>query len=160
MLAMRVRRELEIASDQPAILMDDNLEASENPVFDNKDVSGNYHNSNGLEGYPEVWGKRAKWMQLSGIVNNDSISVCIFDHTENLNHPPHWMARDYGLFGVNPLGSNIYTDGKEQFNFTLKKGESVSFKNQVVIINGSYPMHSEIESMYTDFLAKGSINKN
>lgn len=160
MLAMRVRRELEIASDQPAILMDDNLEASENPVFDNKDVSGNYHNSNGLEGYPEVWGKRAKWMQLSGIVNNDSISVCIFDHTENLNHPPHWMARDYGLFGVNPLGSNIYTDGKEQFNFTLKKGESVTFKNQVVIINGSYPMHSEIESMYNGFLAKGSINKN
>jgi hypothetical protein len=63
------------------------------------------------------------------------------------------MARDYGLYGVNALGSNIYTDGKEQFNFTLKTGKSVTFKNQVVIINGTHPDDSEIESLYDKFLS-------
>jgi hypothetical protein len=58
------------------------------------------------------------------------------------------MARDYGLFGVNNLGSRAYTDGKEQFNFTLKKGDSVTFKHQVVIVEGRYPTHEKIESWY------------
>ena len=92
-------------------------------------------------------------MQLSGVVAQDSISICFFDHSKNLNHPPHWMARDYGLYGVNPLGSVIYTEGIEQFNFTHKKGASVTFKNQVVIIDGSYPNHENIESMYKGFIA-------
>lgn len=91
-------------------------------------------------------------MQLSGMVQGDSISICLFDYPKNPNHPPHWMARDYGLFGVNPFGSKIYTQGKEQFNFSLKKGESVTFKHQVVIINGVYPAKRKIDSLYNRFV--------
>lgn len=154
MFAMRVRRELEIASDKPAELFDDSQVAAESAVIDNKNVSGHYRNSNGLEGYPDVWGKRAKWMQLAGIVDDDSISICMFDHPNNLNHPPHWMARDYGLYGINPFGSNIYTNGEEQFNFTLKKGESAKFIHQVVIINGISPKKTIIDSMYNRFIVE------
>ena len=153
MFAMRVRRELEIASDEPAILFDNSQVTAESAILDNKNVSGHYRNSNGLEGYPNVWGKRAKWMQLSGIVDNDSISICMFDHPDNLNHPPHWMARDYGLYGINPFGSNIYTNGEEQFNYTLKKGETAKFIHQVVIINGINPQPALIDSMYNRFVA-------
>ena len=153
MFAMRVRRELELVSDEPVVLFDDSLFAHESEIPVNTDVSGKYLNSKGLNTYPEIWGKRAKWMQLAGIVNNDSISICMFDHSDNLNHPPHWMVRDYGLFGLNPFGSNIYTEGKEQFNFTLKKGNSVTFKHQVVIVNGTNPSFETIESMYTKFLS-------
>ncbi len=152
MFAMRVRRELEVASNEPAILFNGDLTPSDTPVVDNTGISGHYRNSNGVEGYPDVWGKRAKWMQLAGMVNKDSISICIFDHPDNLNHPPHWMARDYGLYSVNPLGSNIYSEGKEQFNFTLEKGKSVTFKNQVLIINGTYPSLAKIESLYKNFI--------
>ena len=151
MFAMRVRRELEVASDAPTILLNDDLARSDSAVIDTRGVTGHYRNSNGLEGYPEVWGKRAKWMQLSGMVNEDSISICIFDHPDNLNHPPHWMARDYGLYGVNSLGSKLYTEGKEEFNFTLKRGDSVTFKHQVVIANGMYPSSGKIELWYKDF---------
>lgn len=154
MFAMRVRRELEIASDEPTILLNEDLTRPDSAVVNTLGVSGHYRNSNGLEGYPDVWGKRARWMQLSGMVNQDSISICIFDHPENLNHPPHWMARDYGLYGVNPLGSNLYTDGKEQFNFILKKGDSVTFKHQVLIVDGMYPSHAKIETWYKDFVSK------
>ncbi len=151
MFAMRVRRELEIPSGDSTILLSDDLKPSESAVVDKRNVSGHYRNSNGLEGYPDVWGKRAKWMRLSGLINADSISICIFDHPDNPNHPPHWMARDYGLYGVNSLGSSLYTDGKEQFNFKLKKGDSVTFKHQVVIVNGTYPAPAEIESWYREF---------
>jgi hypothetical protein len=151
MFAMRVRRELEIASDDSTILLNNNLVPLESRVVDKQGVSGHYRNSNGLTGYPDVWGKRAKWMQLSGVVKADSISICIFDHPENANHPPHWMARDYGLYGVNPLGSKAYTDGKEQFNFTLKKGDSATFKHQVVIVDGINPTTSKIEGWYKAF---------
>lgn len=152
MFAIRVRRELEVASDRPAVLLDDNLVPIENAVPDNKNVTGHYSNSNGVEGYPDVWGKRAKWMQLTGIVKGDSISISIFDHPDNPNHPPHWMARDYGLFAVDPLGSSAFTNGAEQFNFTLEKGKSVTFKYQVMIINGTYPVPEKIESMYNTFI--------
>ena len=154
MFAMRVRRELEIASDKPAVLFDDDLVATESAILDNSLVSGQYKNSNDVEGYPEVWGKRAKWMQLAGKVREDSISISIFDHKDNLNHPPHWMVRDYGLYGVNHFGSNIYTEGKEQFNFTLKKGESATFKHQVVITNGDSSTSKSINNKYENFISK------
>lgn len=152
MFAMRVRREMEIASDQPAELFDDSRGTEDSAILKDINVSGQYRNSNGIEGYPAVWGKRAKWMQLAGIVEGDSISICMFDHTKNLNHPPHWMARDYGLYGINPFGSNIYTNGEEQFNFTLKKGETAKFIHQVAIINGIYPQTVLIDSMYNSFI--------
>jgi hypothetical protein len=151
MFAIRVRRELEIPSNDSTILLTDNLRPADIAAVDQRGVTGQYRNSNGLEGYPDVWGKRAKWMQLSGVINDDSISICIFDHPENPNHPPHWMARDYGLYGVNSLGSNLYTDGKEQFNFKLKKGDSVTFKHQLVIVDGTHPSPSEIEEWYKGF---------
>lgn len=154
MFAIRVRRELEVPSDDPVILLDKNLNPSDSAVVDKSGVTGHYRNSEGLEGYPDVWGKRARWMQLEGVVDGDPVSICIFDHPENLNHPPHWMARDYGLYGVNALGSNIYTEGKEQFNYTLKKGTSVTFKNQLVIIDGTQPSSEKIESFYDDFISK------
>jgi hypothetical protein len=153
MFALRVRRELEIPSDDSTILLTEKPTAREEKVVDSERVTGRYRNSNGLEGYPDVWGKRAKWMQLSGVVQGDSISICIFDHPDNVNHPPHWMARDYGLFGVNPLGSKLYTEGKEQFNFMLKKGDSVTFKHKVVIIDGMAVAPLKIDSLYKAFIS-------
>lgn len=106
----------------PAELFDDKQADAERAILNNEDVSGHYKKNNRLERYPEVWGKRAKWMQLAGLVNGDSISVCIFDSPNNINHPLHWMTRDYGLYAVNPFGSNIYTEGKSSLIIRLKKG--------------------------------------
>jgi hypothetical protein len=151
MFAMRVRRELEIPSDEPVKLLSSDLVLYETGTIEKRNVSGKYRNSDGLEGYPDVWGKRARWMQLSGIIKNDSISICILDHPDNINHPPHWMARDYGLYGVNSMGSNVYSEGKEQLNFLLKKGNSLSLRHQVIIVDGSDPSSAEIEDWYRTF---------
>ncbi|MCB0642130.1 MAG: PmoA family protein [Phaeodactylibacter sp.] len=154
MFALRVRRELEVPSSEPAYLFDENLQPTQTKIVDSTNVSGFYQNSNGVQGYPAVWGQRAKWMQLTGKVGQDSIAICIFDHPENLNHPPHWMARDYGLYGVNSFGSAVYTEGVEVFNYVLAAGQSASFKHQVVLVEGALPKAEEIEEFYTGFVRK------
>lgn len=152
MFAMRVARELEHKSPKPVVLTGKDLEPLAEAVPSNENVTGHYLNSERIEGYPDVWGKRAKWVQLSGIIGGDPISVCIFDHTENINHPPHWMTRDYGLYGVNALGSNVYTEGKETLNHVIKKSESLTFKNVVVISDGAILGATEIDTLYQAFL--------
>lgn len=147
MLALRVRRELELSSEKATQFLDVEMKATDKILPDNSKVTGTYINSNGLSGYPDVWGKRAAWMQLKGMAENDSISICIFDHNANPNHPPHWMARDYGLFGVNSFGSNIYTEGEEQMDFKLSKGDSVNFKHAILIHNTAIPEVQEIEKL-------------
>ena len=152
--AMRVAREMEVASEKPTILTGPDLKPMEEEVVDNDLVTGHYRNSEGLEGYPEVWGKRAKWMQLSGSIKNDPISICIFDDPGNVNHPPHWMARDYGLYGANGLGSAIYTEGAEVLNHVLKKSESLSFKNEIVITDSVLIDAAQIEEWYNVFICE------
>ncbi len=149
MLGLRMCEELEIpANDNPHL-----YNPPKNTIYKSK-ASGQYLNSNGLNSYPEVWGKRANWMELSGVINGESVSVCIFDYPKNINNPPHWMARDYGLFGVNSFGSSAYTEGKEQLNYILKKGDSITFKYQIVISNGVPLNVKNIEILYKDFVKK------
>jgi len=148
MFGIRVRRELEVPSDEPAVFLDENLEPFSKKIINQEHVTGHYRNSENIEGYPDVWGKRAKWVQLSGQVDKENIAITIFDHPSNINHPPHWHARDYGLFSVNSLGSSAYTKGKEEMNFTLKKGASISFKHQVIIANSTEQSLNEIEDIY------------
>ncbi len=150
--AIRVTREMEVPSETATVLTGADLKPMKEKVLDNELVTGHYLNSNGVKGYPEVWGKRAKWMQLSGCIAQDPISICIFDNPENINHPPHWMARDYGLYGANGLGSEIYTKGAEVLNHVLKKGESLQFKNEVVISDGISVDLETVEGWFETFV--------
>lgn len=151
LFAIRVTREMEIASDEAAILTGADLQPGTEPVVDKVGVSGHYRSSAGVEGYPDVWGTRAKWMQLQGMIDKTPVSICIFDAEDNPNHPAHWMARDYGLFGVNNLGSAIYTEGKETFNFELAKNASRTFTHQIIITEGVNLNDALINSWYEKF---------
>ncbi len=151
MFALRVRRELELPSDKAGKRLTTDLIPSDRATVEKEDVTGRYLNREGLNEYPEVWGKRSAWMQLTGEVEDQPVAICLFDHPGNVNHPPHWMARDYGLFGVNPMGSRVYTEGKEQLDFTLKKGDFVTFTHQVVISTGAIPDSETIDQMYEAF---------
>jgi hypothetical protein len=100
--------------------------------MDNTGVSGDYLSSEGVKG-EAVWSTRAKWMNLHGEMDNHPISVTIFDHPTNVSYPSYWHARGYGLFAVNPLGAKVFSNGKDERNLTLKKGESVTFKYRTLI---------------------------
>jgi len=132
MFAIRVARELELPSDKPTKLMDSHGVITEVKEMDNTYVKGNYRSSEGIEG-GEVWGTRGRWMKLGSEINGENVSLVIIDNPGNAGYPTYWHARDYGLFAANTLGQKIFSNGEKEMNFTLKKGESVTFKYRFVV---------------------------
>ena len=146
-LGLRVTRALEMPSDDPVLLTNQSGEPMEEEVMDNEGVTGHYRSSEGVEGYPDVWGKRAKWMTLSGEVKRKPVTIAIMDHPQNVGYPTYWHARDYGLFSANPLGQAVFSEGEEELNFSLAPGESTTFRYRVLVLSGEKTA-DEIESYY------------
>ena len=132
MIAIRVARQLEHPSKQPDVFTDASGVATKVPVMDNAGVTGSYRNSEGVEG-EAAWGKRARWCNLRGQINNETINVAIIDHPKNAGYPTYWHARGYGLFAANPLGQKVFSNGKEELNLKLTNGQSTTFRYRVVI---------------------------
>jgi hypothetical protein len=132
MFAIRVARQLEIPSNKPDVFTDAHGVETKVPQMDNTGVTGNYVSSEGITG-EAVWSTRAKWMNLQGKMDNHDINVAILDHPSNVSYPSYWHARGYGLFAVNPLGVKVFSNGKQELNYTLKKGETLSFKYRTII---------------------------
>lgn len=150
MVAIRTARQLEHPSTKPVTLSDANGNKTDVPVLDNTGVTGHYLSSEGIEG-TDVWGKRAKWMALSGTLNNNDVTVVIMDEPKNVGYPTYWHARGYGLFAANPLGQKIFSDGKEELNFTLEPKAEVTFKYRIEVLDGK--QNKEVlESEYNNFI--------
>ncbi|OOQ60028.1 DUF6807 domain-containing protein [Mucilaginibacter pedocola] len=116
--------------------------------------TGNYLTSAGKTG-DAAWSTRAEWCKIDGKMGADSITVAIIDHPKNVNYPTFWHARGYGLFAANPLGEHVFTNGKSRKDFTLQKGESVTFKYRIVIQNGKTALgEAEMDKLATGFAAK------
>ena len=132
MFAIRVAREMELPSEKPTKLVDSHGIVTKVEKMDNTFVKGDYRSAEGVEG-KEVWGTRCRWMKLSSEIKGEQVAIVIIDHPSNVGYPTYWHARDYGLFAANTLGQKIFSDGKNELNFSLKKGESVTFKYRLVV---------------------------
>ncbi|HLU89824.1 MAG TPA: PmoA family protein, partial [Cyclobacteriaceae bacterium] len=132
MLGMRMARQLEHPSEKAEKFTDANGIPTDVPTLNNEGVTGMYRGSNGLTGN-DVWGTRGEWMNLSGTIEGENISVAIFDHPDNVGYPTYWHARGYGLYAANTLGQKALSEGKEELNFMLDAGESVTFKYRIVV---------------------------
>ena len=150
LMAIRVCRELEHPSKEPVLLSGPDGKPHGEPKVDSTGVTGHYLNSEGVEG-TAVWGKRAKWVQLSGIVNDEPLSVVIFDNPQNVGYPAYWHARGYGLFSINPLGQAVFSEGKETLNLTLEPGESVTFRFRLLVLSGTYDAKF-INKLYSEYV--------
>jgi len=132
MFAIRVARELELPTEKPAKLMDSHGVVTEVEKMDNTFVKGDYRSAEGVEG-KEVWGTRTRWMKLSSEIKGEQVSLVIIDHPANPGYPTYWHARDYGLFAANTLGQKVFSKGDNELNFSMKKGEVVTFKYRLVV---------------------------
>src|SRR5690606_2413022 len=94
-LGIRVARELEHPSNKPATFTDANGIATPVAQLNNEGVTGHYVSSEGVEG-DDVWGTRGKWVTLNGTIEDESVSLVIFDHRGNPGYPTYWHARGYG----------------------------------------------------------------
>ena len=150
MIAIRVTRALELPSDSPAIFTDADGNPTEVKALNNEGVNGDYLSSEGITG-GDVWGTRAKWMKLFSQIEGDPVALVIIDHPDNVGYPTYWHARGYGLFSANPLGQKVFSKGKEELNFALEPGESVTFKYRILVHGGEELSKEEIERYSNDF---------
>lgn len=151
MIAIRVARELEMPTKGQREFVNDygNVMQSE----DIGDATGLYLNSEGLTG-DAAWGTRARWCTLAGKKDGHDISITIIDHHKNVGYPTYWHARGYGLFAANPLGQEIFSQGKEKLNFLLAANQSVTFRFRIVITSEKKLTATEINAMADEFSKK------
>jgi len=153
MFGIRVARQLELPSKGDITLYSADGHPTKVKEMSNEGISGNYRSSEGVTGL-DVWGTRAKWMDLFGKIGDEKISLVICDHPKNPCYPTYWHARGYGLFSANPFGWNDFTKGKEQLNYNIPAGQSVTFRYRVIISSGNYLNDTEINSFADDFAGK------
>ena len=148
-IGMRVARGLEQPSTQPEIYTDSSGRATTVKVLDNTGVTGEYTSSEGLKG-DAVWGTRGRWTMLTGTVDTEPVTLAILDHPGNPGFPTYWHARGYGLFAANPMGEQVFTEGKKSLNVTVEPGASIVFRHRIVILGGKATPES-IEQLYRSF---------
>src|SRR6266568_2731184 len=151
LLGMRVTRALEAPSDKPEVFTDSSGHATTVAKLDNAGVNGTYLTSEAKRG-DAAWGTRARWCNLSGRVGDEPVTITILDHPSNPGFPTFWHARGYGLFAANPLGKKIFTNGKEEMNFSLAPGESVTFRYRI-LISSEIATPEATEAAYKAFIA-------
>ena len=153
MFGIRVSRQLELASEGEITLYSADGHPTRVKEMSNEGISGNYRSSEGVTGL-DVWGTRAKWMDLFGNIGDEKISLVICDHPKNPCYPTYWHARGYGLFAANPFGWNDFTKGKEQLNYSIPAGKSITFRYRVIISSGVHLNDTEINAYADDFAGK------
>ncbi len=153
LIAIRVDRAFEQPSDKPEVFTDASGKATDIPVLNNKGVNGAYKSSEGKE-KDAVWGTRAKWVSLSAVKDNDSITLCLFDHPSNFGFPGHWHARGYGLFSLNNIGSKVYNPDDQEVKLVLSKGQSITFKHMFLIKSGGFISEKELKKEWKNFSQK------
>jgi hypothetical protein len=138
MLGIRVARSLEQPADKPEVFSDATGKPTAVPVLDNTGVTGLYTSSEGLKG-DAVWGKRARWMALSGHVGDEDVVLLLLDHPKNPGHPTYWHARGYGLFAANPFGPKAFSNGKEEERpYAIDSGQPAVFRHRLAILPGPF----------------------
>jgi hypothetical protein len=103
--------------------------------------SAMYLNSSGEESEKNVWGKRANWVRLEGILDGQPLGIVILNHPASTNFPAFWHARGYGLFSANPLGQRVFglargNPDAAAFPLTLKPGEGAPFYFRMILYEG------------------------
>lgn len=149
MFAIRVTRELELPSTGKQKLTDSHGNVTEVDASTDKTASGKYLSSEGITDNA-VWSTRGRWVKLSGVMNGENVAIVIFDHPGNAGYPTYWHARGYGLFAANTLGQKVFSNGKEEMNFSIEKGELATFRYRLAVFSGD-PTLDEIEKMAKDF---------
>lgn len=150
LVALRVARELEHPATKPELYTDASGKAKAVPQLNNEGVTGMYRSSEGITG-DEVWGTRAKWVSLNGKIAQEPVTVALLDHPQNPGFPTYWHARGYGLFAANGLGQKAMSDGKEEMNFKLPAGHSVTFRHLLVVHAGSNLDPAAVNKQFEQF---------
>jgi hypothetical protein len=135
MLGLRVARQLELPSTKAEVFTDAAGRKTEVPTLDNTGITGSYTTSEGKQGN-DAWGTRGRWCLLTGTIGGDTVTIAILDHPSNPGYPTYWHARDYGLFAANPLGQQVFSNGRNTLGFALEPRQSATFRYRILVVDG------------------------
>ncbi|MBE7559019.1 PmoA family protein [bacterium] len=109
-------------------------------------------NSEGATG-PDLWGKRARWVDYYGEIEGRMVGVAVFDHPASFRHPTWWHAREYGLLAANPFGMADFGAGPAHAgDATVPKGQSLRLRYGFFFHNGT-PEVARVEAVYRRWAA-------
>lgn len=120
---------------------------------DHKPTGGKIVSSEGATD-KDAWGKRAAWVDYSGMVGGEHLGVAVLNHPASFRFPTRWHVRTYGLFAANPFGSTSFEkDTKDESGATIKNGESITLSYRVIFHKGDAKA-AEIEAAFKQFAAE------
>lgn len=101
-----------------------------------------------------AWGKRAPWVDYTGMIDNKTYGIAIFDHPSNLRHPTRWHVRDYGLFAANPFCEHEMDKSlaKGSGDYKLAPQQSVTLKYRFYIHEGE-TTDAKVAERYSEYTA-------
>jgi hypothetical protein len=100
----------------------------------------------------DPWGQDSAWTDYAGPIDEFGVrGLAVFDHPDNMRHPSRWHIRDYGLNGANVFGLSYFVGEEANGDFTLKAGESVTFKYRVFIHTGEAEF-AKVAERYQDYI--------
>ena len=113
-------------------------------------ANGQAVNSEGVSG-SAVFGKRARWIDYWGKIDEKTVGIAIFDHPANPNHPTWWMARGYGYVAADPCGGHaIGGEPPGTGDLVIPSGGSVTFRYRYVFHEGD-PDQAGIAKQYARY---------
>ena len=136
LLGMRVARWLESPDEKGGTFTDANGKPTQVQPSNLPGATGVYLTSEGKQA-GQAWGTRGRWCALTGKTDGREVTIAIFDHPGNPNYPTYWHARGYGLFAANPLGQHIFDPKVPQLDYTVEKGQNVTFNYRILLTPGA-----------------------
>jgi hypothetical protein len=106
--------------------------------------------STGQAGETAVWGKRAEWCDMSGLVGGKRYGYSIFDTPGNLTFPTRWHARTYGLVSTNPFAVAAFEKGAPKNAVTLDEGKEMTFRYRLYFHPGDEKA-ANVAARYADY---------
>ncbi len=107
-------------------------------------------NSQGNQG-GAAWGKKARWVDCSGMVAGKRYGLAMFDAPGNLRHPQTWHARTYGLCAINPFGLHHFNKTKgHEGDWTIEAGQSATMRYRIYFHAGDAKA-AGVEARWNDY---------
>lgn len=108
----------------------------------------------------DLWGVRARWFAGITALNPTGgvpaeVTVCILDHPDNLQHPPTWHARPYGLVAANPFGRAAFSGNAEESGaYEMDGFETLTLRYRVVVARAALDFN-QVDALWADFARTG-----
>lgn len=120
------------------------------------DGGGTIRNSEGAVNEKEVFWKRARWVDYSGLITNENLEgITLFDHPDNPNFPSYFHVRNDGW-----MGASLTFDGPR----TIQPDKPLHLRYGLYVHSNIKPLNA-IDAKWNQFVkikpAKfGNLSKN